>query len=103
MEINSSVKMKPVFKTKYPFDEMSVGDSIHFRVEVLRKRALIAFNSWAKRTGNTHLKPVSRKVDDSDPKGAGWRLWMSSVAELKAMQEASDAEFRKNWGSAGEI
>ena len=106
MKISSDIPVRHKFKTKYPFDDMNPGDSLHFRVEVLRKRALIAFRGWVERTGNHHLKAVSQAVGDDDPQGKGWRMWMFRVEDLKAMQaeqDKRDAETAKVWGNGDAI
>lgn len=97
MKIDTDVPMIRKVQAKYPFDDMMPGDSLHFRLEVLRKRALVAFRGWVIRTGNHHLVAVSRRVGDDDPKGPGWRMWVQDRDVLKRQQEEADAEFRKNW------
>lgn len=82
MKITSNIPLKPKQTPTYPFDEMKPGDSIHFEVEVLRQRALIAFRAWVKKTGKFHLKAVTRAVGDDDPAGKGWRLWVMQVSDL---------------------
>lgn len=82
MKITSNVPMKPKVLQTYPFDEMKPGDSLHFEVEVLRQRALVAFKAWVKRTGKFNLKGVSRAVGDDDPAGKGWRFWVMLASDL---------------------
>lgn len=77
-------------RTRYNFDKIKHGASLHVQTNQERCRVLAAFRYWAlrdkaKRSG---AYATSAKVGDDDPKGPGFRIWFKSKAHDAARMAA---------------
>lgn len=78
----------------YNFEEFQLGDSTHVKTAEERRNILVAFKYWAKNTEKkSHRYVTSRKVDETDPSGPGYRIWfMSRKADAEAKSVASGSD-----------
>lgn len=76
----------PRAKTKYNFDMLRAGASLHVATKEERVRVLAAFRYWVQqREEKKVITPgvayaTSAKVGEEDPKGPGYRVWFKSKA-----------------------
>lgn len=76
MNVRSNVPApKPIKRISDTFKRMRHGDSMHVgKTEYERVKVMSSFIAWAKRKNST-MTATSRKVDATDPDGAGYRVW----------------------------
>ena len=81
-------------RTRYNFDKIKPGASLHARDDAERCRVMAAFKYWAHRDPRRRTAyATSAKVGDEDPKGPGYRIWFKSRREDAArMAEQVDTE-----------
>lgn len=66
-------------RTKYNFNQVKPGASLHVPDDASRCRVLAAFKYWAyKAKKHETAYATSTKVGDEDPKGPGFRIWFKS-------------------------
>ena len=86
MDFDYGIEPKNVSrKSRYNFDQISAGASLHVRTNRERISAMAAFTYWL---GSAKPKPSearsrgayakSEKVGDEDPKGPGYRIFFLS-------------------------
>ena len=68
-------------RRKYDFTGLKHGASIHCRNEDVAKSVRQSYRSYAERRGISLFTLKQGKVDDTDPRGAGYRIWFLSNAE----------------------
>ena len=80
-------------RTRYNFDQIKPGASLHVETSQERCRVLAAFRYWSlqdkKKRGGAYA--TSAKVGDEDPRGAGFRIWFKSKAQ-DAMRMAGQVD-----------
>lgn len=75
--------------TRYNFDRFHKGTSTHVKTDQERRNILIAYRYWCnniKKCGNARYA-TSRKVDDSDSSGPGYRIWFLSRGDEPGADE----------------
>lgn len=78
-------------RTRYNFDKLQVGASLHVADDAERCRVMAAFKYWTHRTRNDRAYATSAKVGDEDPKGPGFRIWFKS-RRLDALRTAASMD-----------
>ena len=69
-------------RSRYNFDRIRPGASLHVVDDADRCRVMAAFKYWTKGDPNRRgAYATSAKVDDDDPKGPGFRIWFRSKRE----------------------
>lgn len=71
-------KPKASDRTKYNFDQVKPGASVHVLTDSERCRMMMAFRYWATKTKKIGAYATSSKVGDDDPRGPGFRIWFRS-------------------------
>lgn len=66
-------------KSKYDFSHVKLGSSLHVSTSEERARLVAAFNYWGKYGKGKGAWATSRKVDATDPDGAGFRVWFMAA------------------------
>jgi len=67
--------------TRYDFRQAVHGTSVHVETSAERGRVMSAFKDYTTRTGKGHLYAMSHKVDATDPRGEGYRVFFRSRIE----------------------
>ena len=79
LQARKNVPIPEQGRTSYNFDKYELDDSVHVATDRERRNLLIAFKYWAKHIAKKpHRYVISRKVDETDPDGAGFRIWFKS-------------------------
>ncbi len=66
-------------RSRYNFDRIQRGASLHVATDAERCRVMAAFKYWSKqRPERRGAYATSAKVGTEDPKGPGFRIWFLS-------------------------
>ena len=66
-------------RTRYNFDQIRPGASLHVQTDAERCRVMAAFKYWTKqRADRREAYATSAKVGSEDPRGPGFRVWFNS-------------------------
>ena len=69
-------------RTRYNFDQVRPGASLHVETDAERCRVMAAFKYWSKQKQERRgAYATSSKVGDEDPNGPGFRIWFKSKRE----------------------
>lgn len=75
-EIHEAVQKQ---RTKYNFDRLRPGASLHVADDAERCRVMAAFKYWSQqRPERSGAYATSAKVGNEDPRGPGFRIWFKS-------------------------
>lgn len=82
-------------RTRYNFNMIRAGASLHVKDNAERCRVLAAFKYWTQqdkaKRGNAYA--TSAKVGDEDPRGPGFRIWFKSKRlDAQALAAKADQE-----------
>ena len=96
MEKFENIPTPPDTRRKFDFTQFNSGSSTHVKTDRERKNVLIAFKYWSQHTPEGKRRKgayaTSRKVDDTDPAGPGYRIWfLKREAALSAAVAPQDA------------
>lgn len=82
-------------RTRYNFDLIRPGASLHVPDDAERCRVMAAFKYWARSMKHPNRRgayATSAKVGDDDPRGAGFRIWFKSgAADAQRLAARADA------------
>ena len=66
-------------RTKYNFDSLRPGASLHVADDAERCRVMAAFKYWSQQKSERRgAYATSAKVGNEDPRGPGFRIWFKS-------------------------
>ena len=95
-------------RSRYNFDKIKPGASLHVQDDAERCRVMAAFKYWTQRDVKRRgAYSTSAKVGDEDPKGPGFRIWFKSrrldAARLAEQVDAGIPEPVANTGQQEDI
>lgn len=92
-------------RSRYNFDLIKPGASVHVKDNAERCRVMAAFKYWSKqKPARRGAYATSAKVGNEDPKGPGFRIWFKSKREdAERMAAAADAGIAQPQGQQDDI